>query len=217
MPCYLQLWGNVSQAMRARGMRLAISIDDSKGLPFNDSATAWAYETDWFPMVPFADELINMGTYPGRWAANVSFPAAPYLKPYPCAAPPPGLPRRRGWQPAPGRWCGMEGQIKDMKALGVDPGSGQLQPGVWMDECVDGATTAQGGTQPALRDFLSYASAAGVRVITIWAMNDDCGSLCYPSSSYTCPWSLSSRRRCSHLCATLHISLVILYKTYRGA
>ena len=67
IPCYVQLWRNVSWLMRARGKKLAISMDDSKGVPFNGSSTAWAYETDWLPMVPFADELINMGTYPGRW------------------------------------------------------------------------------------------------------------------------------------------------------
>ena len=67
IPCYVQLWSNVSRRMRARGKKLAISMDDSKGVPFNGSSTAWAYETDWLPMVPFADELINMGTYPGRW------------------------------------------------------------------------------------------------------------------------------------------------------
>jgi hypothetical protein len=32
-------------------------------------------------------------------------------------------------------------------------------------------------------------------VITIWAMNDNCGSLCHPSSSYTCPWFLPELRR----------------------
>ena len=121
-------------------------------------------------------------------AANISFPAAPYLKPYPCAKPPPGMPPRpaHAGPPGPGRWCGMEGQIKDMKALGVNPSNGQLQPGVWMDACnVEGTMTQQGWTQIALRGFLEYASAAGVRVITIWAMNDNCGSLCHPSSSYT--------------------------------
>ena len=71
IPCFLMIWGNVSKVMRAQGKRLAISIDDSKGLPFNNSATEWAYETDWLPMVPFADELINMGTYPGTTCVAV--------------------------------------------------------------------------------------------------------------------------------------------------
>ena len=65
IPCFLQLCGNVTTAMRARGKKLAISIDDSKGDRFNDSATAWAYEWDWLHFVPFADELTNMGTCTG--------------------------------------------------------------------------------------------------------------------------------------------------------
>ena len=65
-----------------------------------------------------------------------------------------------------------------------------------MDGCYpNGSMTHEGWTQPALRDFLSYADKQGVRVVTIWAMNDECGSLCYPKSSYTCPWFLAELRR----------------------
>ena len=48
--------------MRKAGHTFAVSVDDSKGLPFNNSATGWSYETDWLPMLPFTDEFINMGT-----------------------------------------------------------------------------------------------------------------------------------------------------------
>ena len=62
-----------------------------------------------------------------------------------------------------------------------------------MDGCYpNGSMTHEGWTQPTLRDFLSWQ---GVRVVTIWAMNDECGSLCYPKSSYTCPWFLEELRR----------------------
>eukprot|EP01052_Picozoa_sp_SAG31_P049374 SAG31_NODE_10780_length_1099_cov_1.004000_1_plen_279_part_00 len=67
IPCFLQLWGNVTKTMHAHGKRFAVSIDDSKGTPFNDSATAWSYEWDWLHFLPFTDELIDMGTC--EWSA----------------------------------------------------------------------------------------------------------------------------------------------------
>ena len=126
---------------------------------------------------------------PGGWARGISYPASKFLKPYRCNT---SLP----WHAAPSRWCGLEGQIKDMKVLGANPATGQLTPGVWMDACYpNGSMTQQGWTQKTLRQFLAYASKEGVRVIAIWAMNFPCGSLCYPESSYTCPWFLPELRR----------------------
>ena len=34
-----------------------------------------------------------------------------------------------------GQWCGLEGLIDDMLEAGADAASGQLSPGVWMNEC----------------------------------------------------------------------------------
>eukprot|EP01047_Picozoa_sp_COSAG01_P053598 COSAG01_NODE_5762_length_4048_cov_3.069385_3_plen_254_part_00 len=113
--CHMQLWSRVSKTLRAKGKELAISVDDSKGVPFNPLATNWTYETDWEGFVDYADVLINMGTYPGGWAKGISWPAWQYIKPYPCA----------GNQ---SRSCGVEGQVLDMIANGADP-SYQLQPG----------------------------------------------------------------------------------------
>jgi hypothetical protein len=47
----------------------------------------WSYETDWGLFQPYADVLINMGTYPGSWARGISWPAWEYLKGYPCKPP----------------------------------------------------------------------------------------------------------------------------------
>eukprot|EP01050_Picozoa_sp_SAG11_P041061 SAG11_NODE_18197_length_497_cov_1.319095_1_plen_78_part_10 len=78
-----------------------------------------------------------MGTYPGPWARGISYPAAQHIKPYPCPVKGNGY---NGYNGSPAsahsagkRWCGEEGQIKDMKALGANPATGQLQPGIWMD------------------------------------------------------------------------------------
>jgi hypothetical protein len=80
-----------------------------------------------------------------------------------------------------------------MKQLGAEPATGQLQPGIWMNNCVDdGAATLEGWTQKSLRAFLSYAGDQGVRVITIWAVS---GLTPQKSSSATCPWFVPELRR----------------------
>ena len=53
IPCFLKLWGKVTKVMHAGGKRFAISIDDSRATPFNDSATQWSYEWDWIHFVNF--------------------------------------------------------------------------------------------------------------------------------------------------------------------
>ena len=66
-----------------------------------------------------------------------------------------------------GQWCGLEGLIDDMLEAGVDAASGQLSPGVWMNEChitdeFPEGITDQGWTQPSLRQFLDYLDQRGV-------------------------------------------------------
>ena len=66
-----------------------------------------------------------------------------------------------------GQWCGLEGLIDDMLEAGVDAASGQLSPGVWMNEChvtdeFPEGVTDQGWTQPSLRQFLDYLDLRGV-------------------------------------------------------
>jgi hypothetical protein len=85
--CHMALWSHVSKTLRAHGKELALSVDDSKGLPFNPSLTNWSYETDWALFQPYADILINMGTYPGGWAQGIAYPAWQYLHPYKCKPP----------------------------------------------------------------------------------------------------------------------------------
>ena len=169
--CHMELWSQVSKTLRAHGKELAISVDDSKGVPFDPSQTNWTYETDWEGFIPYADVLINMGTYPGGWAKGISWPAWKYLKPYPC----PGNASRS---------CGVEGQVLDMIASGADP-SYQLQPGIWIDACFpNGTMTQQGWTEKALHSFLKVLDSSGVKVLTIWTGD----AFLLASSRRTCPW-----------------------------
>ena len=60
-----------------------------------------------------------------------------------------------------------------MLDAGVDPSSGQLSPGIWMNNCVKSAefptgVTAQGWTQPSFRGFLQYLDTVGVRSVDMW-------------------------------------------------
>lgn len=69
--CHVELWSRVSKSLRAKGKELAISVDDSKGVADNDPTVGnWSYETDWKLFEPYADVLINMGTYPGGELQN---------------------------------------------------------------------------------------------------------------------------------------------------
>lgn len=178
MECFIQLWSHVSAALRADGRQLAICVDDSNPAPFSLNATSWSYETAWLFYLPFADVLVNMGTYPGSWSAGRSFPAAQFLKPYPCAS-------------NASRLCGVEGQIDDMLRIGAHAPSGQLQAGLWMGPCApNGTTTQQGWTEEALGDFLGYLALRDVRAVAVWT--DD--ALLLPSSFSTCDWFVPTLR-----------------------
>ena len=71
------------------------------------------------------------------------------------------------------QWCGLTGLIDDLLAAGVDAASGQLSPGMWMNEChitpeFPTGVTDQGWTQASLRQFLDYLDLRGVRSIDMW-------------------------------------------------
>lgn len=34
------------------------------------------------------------------------------------------------------QWCGIKGQVQDMIDAGTNPATGQLSPGIWMNNCV---------------------------------------------------------------------------------
>jgi hypothetical protein len=92
------------------------------------------------------------------------------------------------------QWCGLKGQVQDMIDAGADPASGQLSPGMWMNNCVktsqfpDGVT-AQGWTQPSLRAFLDFLDSVGVRSIDMWTSNLSDNDL------DTCDWFVPELRR----------------------
>jgi hypothetical protein len=178
MSCFNTLFSRVSAALHADGRELAICVDDSGAKAFQPNATSWAYEWDWKYYLPYADILLNMGTYPGSWSAGNSYPAWLFLESRPCA-----------WNAS--RSCGVKGQVEDMLALGANASSGQMQPGLWMGPCEpNGTTTREGWTQAALAEFLRYLTANDVRAVGIWT--DD--AMLLPSSYSTCTWFISTLR-----------------------
>lgn len=163
--------------------------------PMDKNSTApWSTEWDWVGYVPWAGTLVNMGascshlslssrhqldiaktafagTYPGSWSQGLSYPAAQHLAATPCPA-------------YPSKLCGLEGQVRDMLAHGVD-GNGQLSPGINPAKCEpNGTMTANGWTQDALSQFLDFLTANGVRSVTLWFDN----ALQLYQDSFTCPW-----------------------------
>ena len=83
--CHQELWGKAVKTFRKHGKELALSIDDSKAIPFNRASTNWSFETDWGLFKGYADVFINMGTYPGKWSKGISWPAWQYVESYSCA------------------------------------------------------------------------------------------------------------------------------------
>lgn len=76
-------------------------------------------------------------------------------------------------------------------ACSAKPGY-QLQPGIWIDDCVQNGTMTGGGwTQAALREFLSYLDKKGVKVVTIWT-ND---AFLLPETTGTCEWFVPELRK----------------------
>ena len=110
----------------------------------SNSTEPWSAEWDWKGAVSWSRTLVDMGTYPGGWSKNLSFPAAQFLHPFPC----PQYPQKT---------CGLEGQVLDMLQHGASPGNGQLSPGLLGHSCsVDGTATLNGWTQPSLAEFLAF-------------------------------------------------------------
>ena len=64
LTCHLALWSSVRQALNVQGKQLAMSIDDSTGIPPNISMKdeSWSFLSDWPLLIGVADALINMGT-----------------------------------------------------------------------------------------------------------------------------------------------------------
>jgi hypothetical protein len=73
--CHQKLLTVVAASLHAHGKELMISVDDSFATPSTKPLpTNWSYETEWKYFLPYADLLINMGTYPGPWAQGTADP-----------------------------------------------------------------------------------------------------------------------------------------------
>ena len=141
-----------------------------------NSSAPWSAEWDWKGAVEWSQALVDMGTYPGSWSRNLSYPAAQFLHSFPC----PNYPQKT---------CGLEGQVEDMLKHGANPSTGQLSPGLCPDICsADGKSTANGWTQESLATFLAFLDAKGVRTVTLWFSN----ALQLFNDGFTCPWFVPS-------------------------
>jgi len=172
--CFNTLWGYVAAQLKPHNLSISVSMDDSNHQgPMDNSSTApWATEWDWIGYVAWAGTLVNMGTYPGAWSKGLSYPAATHLLAVPCPE-------------YPQKMCGLEGQIENMVARGVDVKSGQLSPGLSPGPCSsDGSATINGWTQESLANFLLFLDSRGVRSVTLWFSN----ALQLYSDSFTCAW-----------------------------
>lgn len=139
-------------------------IDWSDCGPIHRCGEDFAYCWDYQPLLPFADGLLNMGSYSAVGAAFG--PGNPRsIEPVLCTNRSAGVIEPSG-RPA-GRWCGLGGTVKDLLTHGATPA--QLSPGIWMDDCVDGEKTVQGWTEPTLRGFLEYCGRTGATSVTLWS------------------------------------------------
>ena len=167
----------------------------------NMGPTNYAYCNDYFPLLPFADSLLNMGSY---GAVGYSFGPgnARSIAPVLCTNRSAGVVEP---STAPGgRWCGLGGTVKDILTHGGR--KSQLSPGVWMSGCCSGSgsssqlcrslgpvstTTTRGWTQKRLKDFLAYVGTQGATTITIWSgleASKRPWNATFPAAVDTCPW-----------------------------
>ena len=159
MDCFTELWRFVKSVIGPHGKSFAAWISTAGAYtasPGNDD-TEWNYTA----YLPWADELLDMGSYwtvghgAVRRGQNRSMGAVP------CASLPIHSAKPKG------RTCGVEGGIVDMLAHGARPD--QIVPAVWLSRCYsNGSMTLTGWTQAKLRRFLDFAHTKGVRSIAVW-------------------------------------------------
>ena len=179
------LWGYVKSVIKPHGMKFMPWMTNGGGVdmgPYN-----FAYCSDYMKLLPFADSLLNMGSY---GATGYAFgPGNPRsIAPVLCTNRSAGV---VGPSSAPaGRWCGLDGTVKDILTHGGSPS--QLSPGIWMTPCVPNNTnTTVGWTQRRLKEFIDYAGGQGATTITIWGgleASKTSLNATSPAVMDTCPW-----------------------------
>ena len=215
---FYEFWGVVASKLHAENRTVGTCIETAPAnvshpwaprTPSND--TTWhSYMFNWdYPLaLPYMDVVTNMATYPmmhttdgdNAWCAdfpNTTWcqsrvedfvdhltPAFKYLDQVECD------PDRH----TVAKWCGLKGQVQNMLDAGADASSGQLSPGIWMNNCMSTTEhprgiTAQGWTQASLRDFLDFLDSVGVRSIDMWTSNLS------DNDMNTCSWFLPELRR----------------------
>ena len=193
------LWGYVKSVIKPHSMKFMPWINNGGG--GNMGPSNYAYCNDYFPLLPFADSLLNMGSY---GAVGYSFgPGNPRkIDPVLCTNRSAGVVEPSS-SPG-GRWCGLGGTVKDILTHGGR--KAQLSPGIWMSGCCSGSgsasqlcrhlgpvstTTTRGWTQKRLREFLAYVSSQGATTVTIWSGLESSKkpwNATFPTAVNTCPW-----------------------------
>ena len=210
---FYEFWGVVASKLHVHGKVVGTCVETAPAnvshpwtprTPTND--TTWhSYMFNWdYPLsLNYIDLVTNMATYPmmhttdgdNEWCTsfpNTTWchagcedfvdhltPAYKFMEQQECD------PNRH----TVAKWCGMKGQIQNMIDAGADPASGQISPGIWMNNCVlstkfPTGVTAQGWTQTSLRSFLDYLDTVGVRSVDMWTSNLSENDL------KTCDWFL---------------------------
>lgn len=145
------------------------------------------YCEDYQKLLPFAAQLMNMGSY-SPVGASFGPGNQRSIEPVRCTNRSAGV-VEPSTAPA-GRWCGLGGTVKDILVHGGKPS--QLSPGIWMDVCEpSGLKTLQGWTEATLKTFLEYAGNAGATTVTMWSgltVSHKPLNQTIPAAMSTCPW-----------------------------
>ena len=219
---FFEFWRAVGAKLHSKNKKIGFCVETAPAnishpwvprTPNND--TRWhSYLFNWdYPLaLDYADVITNMATYPmmhttdgnNEWCEtgfpNTTWctsgcenfvdhltPAYKFLEQEECD------PNRH----TVAKWCGLKGHVQDMIDVGTKPSTGQLSPGIWMNNCgypdsknipLTGVT-AQGWTQDSLRSFLQYLDIVGVRSIDLWTSNLSDNDLA------TCDWFLEELER----------------------
>jgi hypothetical protein len=184
--CFAALWKHVTSVIARSGQNFGFApwVNNGGGWQGPD----WYVPTEWdyWSYLPWANRLINMGSYTATGPAWKEGG----LKPVACASLPHGDPATLN---STGRWCGLEGTIVDMLERG-NATPAQIVPAVWMDRCfTNGSMTQTGWTDTILREFLDFATEKDIITIAVWtdgAMNGGGprGDMMDDPGLATCTW-----------------------------
>eukprot|EP00729_Bicosta_minor_P016418 gene16418-9532_t len=157
---FYEFWGAVAAKLHPHGRTVGTCVETApanvshpwtpRTLPNDTTWHSYMFNWDYPLALPYIDLVTNMATYPMMhttdgdysWCANFPnttwchagvedfvdhlTPAYKYMDQVECD------PNRH----TVAQWCGIKGQVQDMIDAGTNPATGQLSPGIWMNNCV---------------------------------------------------------------------------------